>query len=31
MSGAIAYVIMLAGFLGLAITLFWGLRATKII
>ncbi|MEB3230027.1 MAG: cytochrome B6-F complex subunit VI (PetL) [Leptolyngbyaceae bacterium] len=30
-SGAIAYTVMLFGFLGAAITLFWGLRAFKII
>ena len=28
---AIAYIIMLGGFLGLAISLFWGLRIAKII
>ncbi len=28
---AIAYIIMLGGFLGLAISLYWGLRLVKII
>lgn len=31
MAGAIAYTVMLFGFLGVAITLFWGLRAFKVI
>ncbi|NEO34711.1 MAG: cytochrome b6-f complex subunit 6 [Symploca sp. SIO3C6] len=31
MGGAIAYAAMYVGFLGVAIVLFWGLRAVKII
>jgi hypothetical protein len=31
MAGAVSYVVMLGGFVGLALVLFFGLRAVKLI